>query len=538
MATLYPFRIEVTYKNGDTLGFFTESLARDTEPVISASIMNSKIDCMPRATIIGLSGSAISGGYLGVERIDDDNGHEDGDAMNLGNSQVASFGDHEAGDNPGLSCSFDDPSTGSLFFHDTESTAFGGLDFYTFHGTKVCSVLGLPEGIPIYTENFKLSDDSTDPTNYLSGDVIADGVAVKQSFKLAPQARLKSNLVWDKENGEGLLQWVSGSSTELLFGYDKNDDKYVLAAAATPTFAISGVDTLSTAAASITTMTAGDVITATIKAPGGNLLIGEDSIINTYGEDGTTSLNRFFGRTTIQLDNTTTFANTATNSLFQLILQNNTDTSAAFAGIAFQVEAGFNEDRLNAAIFAERVDGGAGKVDSDLVFATNNDADDDLFERMRIHSDGEITAPAQPCFHAHAATAQTDGGNTTTTTVVFGTERTDAGSNFASNTFTAPVAGTYFLQTTLDIRSIPSTTDYFWAKIITSNETYYGDIIRIDDIANAEVAYFTYSCTAIADMDASDTATVGLQSANAGTSWTIHGVGGQPHSFFQGHLIG
>ena len=67
MATLYPFRIEVTYKNGDTLGFFTESLARDTEPVISASIMNAKINCMPRATIIGLSGSAISGGYLSAE---------------------------------------------------------------------------------------------------------------------------------------------------------------------------------------------------------------------------------------------------------------------------------------------------------------------------------------------------------------------------------------------------------------------------------------------------------------------------------------
>ena len=209
---------KITYKNGDTLGFFTESLARDTEPVISASIMNAKINCMPRATIIGLSGSAISGGYLSAE--------PDNDNMVLGSAFAESFGDTRSGKNPGLSCSFDDPSTGSLFFHDTESTSFGGLDHYTFFGTKVCSVLGLPEGIPIYTENFKLSDDSTDPTNYLSGDVIADGVAVKQSFKLAPQARLKSNLVWDKENGEGLLQWVSGSSNRLSIGYDDVKDSY------------------------------------------------------------------------------------------------------------------------------------------------------------------------------------------------------------------------------------------------------------------------------------------------------------------------
>ena len=78
-----------------------------------------------------------------------------------------------------------------------------------------------------------------------------------------------------------------------------------------------------------------------------------------------------------------------------VVLRNNTDTSNAFVGIAFQAEAGFNSDRINAAIFAERVDSGASDVNSDLLFATNSDADDDLFERMRIHHDGfiEVISP-------------------------------------------------------------------------------------------------------------------------------------------------
>ena len=65
--------------------------------------------------------------------------------------------------------------------------------------------MGLPEGVPIYIENFKLSDDSNDKVNYLSGQVIADGINVKESINFAPQSRMKSNIQWDEENGEGLL---------------------------------------------------------------------------------------------------------------------------------------------------------------------------------------------------------------------------------------------------------------------------------------------------------------------------------------------
>ena len=81
-----------------------------------------------------------------------------------------------------LSASVTHPNTGSVVFTDTEETDLGGLDHYEFYGTKVCSVLGLPEAVPIYTENFKFSDSSTDTTNYISGEFISGKSCPKRVF--------------------------------------------------------------------------------------------------------------------------------------------------------------------------------------------------------------------------------------------------------------------------------------------------------------------------------------------------------------------
>ena len=93
--------------------------------------------------------------------------------------------------------------------------------------------------------DFKLSDSSSDPDNYISGDIIADSVAIKTGLKISPQGRMRSNLVWDHVFGEGILQWVSGSASKLTVGYDDVADKYKISAASAATFEISGVDTLS-----------------------------------------------------------------------------------------------------------------------------------------------------------------------------------------------------------------------------------------------------------------------------------------------------
>jgi len=227
----YPFKINITKGDGSQVSYYTSSFANSGMTFVSSSEIVTRINAIPLGDSFLQSEEAVA---TSSGNVYNDSG------------QGATF----------LSVSTNDPMSGSITFTDTETTANGGLDNYTFFGTKVCSTLGLPEGIPIYTENFRLSDDSNNPDNYLSGDVIADSVSIKNGFKMSPQGRMRSNVVWDEIFGEGILQWVSGSTSRLRIGYDDVDDKYIIKAATSPTFEISGVDTYSGGTIQCTTVTA------------------------------------------------------------------------------------------------------------------------------------------------------------------------------------------------------------------------------------------------------------------------------------------
>jgi len=236
----YPFKINIQRGDGSQLTYYTSSFANSGQTQVSASVIVSRINAMPKGDSYIQSDAAVA--------------TSSGLVYNT-SGQGATF----------LNVSTNENNTGSIIFTDTEITSNGGLDFYTFHGTKVCSTLGLPEGIPIYTENFRLSDDSSNPDNYLSGDVIADSVAIKQGFKMAPGARMRSNIVWDDVFGEGFVQWVSGSDSKLIIGYDDADDKYKIQAQTAATFEIKGVDTMSSIGSiSATSATIGSVSTTDI----------------------------------------------------------------------------------------------------------------------------------------------------------------------------------------------------------------------------------------------------------------------------------
>ena len=207
----YPFKINITTKDDLKYSFYTASFATDTDTVVSASVMVDRInnmksgsnfvDSIEAPTSLATHPSTFYG--------------ETGGISPTGNNNGIAW----------LSASFDHPNTGSITFTDTETAASGGLDFYTFHGTKVCSVLGLPEGIPIYTENFKLSDSSTDTTNFIAGEMVSDSISLAKGFKMSSQARMRSNLVWDDAFGEGFIQWVSGSTSKMSMGF--NDERGV-----------------------------------------------------------------------------------------------------------------------------------------------------------------------------------------------------------------------------------------------------------------------------------------------------------------------
>ena len=198
----YPFKINITTKDGTKKSFYDADFATSSDTVVSASVMVTRINAMKSASSFIESIEAPS--------LTSTNYNNTNEGIKF------------------LSASVTHPNTGSIIFTDTEDTALGGLDHYEFYGTKVCSVLGLPEAVSIYTENFKLSDSSTDTTNYISGEFISDRLTLKKGFKMSPQARVQSNLVWDDAFGEGFLQWVSGSNTRMSIGYNNVTDRYTV----------------------------------------------------------------------------------------------------------------------------------------------------------------------------------------------------------------------------------------------------------------------------------------------------------------------
>ena len=90
---------------------------------------------------------------------------------------------------------------------------------------------------------------------------------------------------------------------------------------------------------------------------------------------------------------TTTYASTNETYRYAMLLRNNTDTTDAFTGIAFDVSSESDFDSMGASIAAVR-DTSAGSTaanhDANLVFATNDAGDDGLSERMRITHDGFV----------------------------------------------------------------------------------------------------------------------------------------------------
>ena len=145
-------------------------------------------------------------------------------------------------------------------------------------------------------------------------------------------------------------------------------------------------------------------------------------------------------------------------------------------------------------------------------------------------STGAVTMPEQPAFLAYPASNQQDfAADDSFVTVVFGTEVFDQGANFASNTFTAPVTGKYQLNANIYLINVDSASGYYDIRILTSNKAYYS---IIDPDFGQDSAYWSISLSVLADMDASDTVTIGVRQSS-GTAQTDASV----DSNFSGYLV-
>jgi len=150
-------------------------------------------------------------------------------------------------------------------------------------------------------------------------------------------------------------------------------------------------------------------------------------------------------------------------------------------------------------------------------------------EVMKIDTAGHVTKPLQPAFCVLPSSNQDNIAVTSAVTVVFGTERFDLGSNFASNTFTAPVTGKYQFNAVIRFDNADSAALFYQLGIVTSNENYTS---YIDPDFGQDAAYWTLNVSVLADMDASDTAYVSLFQ-HSGTQQTDVSV----DSWFSGYLV-
>ncbi len=152
-------------------------------------------------------------------------------------------------------------------------------------------------------------------------------------------------------------------------------------------------------------------------------------------------------------------------------------------------------------------------------------------------SSGEIvTMSSQPRFFCGPSSNATMSNSTSALTqIAFDTEVIDRGGNFASNTFTAPVTGDYMLHFQLRVDAVDIAALYYYFYIETSNRNYQS--IQAPHWAS-DPEYNYFHMTVIADMDASDTATVKYQQYS-GTDNHATIVGNDlRYSHFSGYLLG
>ena len=156
-------------------------------------------------------------------------------------------------------------------------------------------------------------------------------------------------------------------------------------------------------------------------------------------------------------------------------------------------------------------------------FATN------AIERMLIDINGAVTMPAQPAFLAQPASTQSNIAINTNVTVIFATERFDVNADFASNVFTAPVAGKYQFNVNVFFQNLDEDANYMELQLATTNRGYS---TSVDPDVGTDPVRTTMQVVTLADLDAGDTAFVRVTQSEGAAQADIH-----VESFFSGYLV-
>lgn len=153
---------------------------------------------------------------------------------------------------------------------------------------------------------------------------------------------------------------------------------------------------------------------------------------------------------------------------------------------------------------------------------------------LNINDDGQLTNASQPCFSAYPSVNLTNvTGAGIFYSVVFDTAVINQGTHYnpATGVFTAPVDGSYLFNGWMFCTGVAGVTE-FVSFIITSNRLYICHASSA--IAASASGNLGVNASCIADMDAGDTASLGLAGLGAGSNTVDIQA---PVSSFSGYLL-
>ena len=151
-------------------------------------------------------------------------------------------------------------------------------------------------------------------------------------------------------------------------------------------------------------------------------------------------------------------------------------------------------------------------------------------ERMRIDANGHCTMPTQSAFSAGRSSTLSNFAINSMVTINLNSEIYDQNGDFSDPNFTAPVTGKYQLSAIWYMNALDISANYYILQIATSNRNY--DHVVDSSARDEDETYSSYTLSILADMDAGDTASIGLfqQSGAAQTDITAG-------TYFTGYLV-
>ena len=122
---------------------------------------------------------------------------------------------------------------------------------------------------------------------------------------------------------------------------------------------------------------------------------------------------------------------------------------------------------------------------------------------IAISANGEVTMTSQPLVMAYNSSDDANvTGNNTTATVDFDTEVKDQNADFASDTLTAPVTGSYLICYAIRAADVADTATLFEHKLVASNRNWAP--VSFQAMPDGIAGIANIGGSAIVDMDPSD----------------------------------